>query len=71
MKITTESAKPLKKKTSVLCVFVLENSNEPLGLGKINEKINSSVKDAIKETEGKIGSMSIVSTLGIIPPKRS
>ncbi len=69
MKIRSESAKPLKKKTSVLCAFVLENSNEPLGLRKINEKINSSVKDAIKETKGKIGGISIVSTLGIIPPK--
>jgi len=69
MKIESESAKPLKKKTSVLCAFVLENSNEPLGLGKINEKINSSVKDAVKETKGKIGGISIVSTLGIISPK--
>ena len=69
MKIKSESAKPLKKKTSVLCAFVLENSNEPLGLGKVNEKINSSVKDAVKETKGKIGGISIVSTLGIIPPK--
>jgi len=69
MKIKSESAKPLKKKTSILCAFVLENSNEPLGLGKINEKINSSVKDAVKETKGKIGGISIVSTLGIISPK--
>jgi len=69
MKIKSESAKPLKKKTSILCAFVLENSNEPLGLGKINEKINSSLKDAVKETKGKIGSISIVSTLGIISPK--
>jgi len=53
MKIKSESAKPLKKKTSVLCAFVLENSNEPLGLGKINEKINSSVKEAVIETKGK------------------
>lgn len=69
MKIKSESAKPLKKKTSVLCTFVLENSNEPLGLGKINEKIHSSIRDAVKETKGKIGGISIVSTLGIIPPK--
>ena len=55
MKIRSESAKPLKKKTSVLCAFVLENSNEPLGLGKINEKINSSIRDAVKGTKGKIG----------------
>ncbi len=69
MKIRSESDKPLKKKTSVLCAFVLENSNEPLGLGKINEKINSSVKEAVKETKGKIGGISIVNTLGIITPK--
>lgn len=70
MKIKSESVKPLKKKTSVLCAFVLENFNEPLGLGKINEKINSSVKEAVKETKGKIGSISIIRTLGIIPPKK-
>ncbi len=70
MKIKSESAKPLKKKTSVLCAFVLENSKEPLGLGKINEKINSSVKEAVIETKGKIGDISIVSTLGIIPAKK-
>jgi len=46
VKIKSESAKPLKKKTSVLCAFVLENSNEPLGLGKINEKINSSLRSS-------------------------
>jgi len=70
MKIKSESAKPLKKKTSVLCAFVLENSNEPLGLGKMNEKIKSSVKEAVIETKGKIGGISIVSTLGIIPAKK-
>ena len=41
-----------------------------LGLGKINEKIDSSVKDAIKETKGKIGVMSSINTLGIISPKK-
>jgi leucyl aminopeptidase len=70
MKIRPESVKPSKKKTSVLCAFVLENSNEPFGLGKINEKINISIKDAVKETKGKIGAISIVNTLGIISPKK-
>jgi leucyl aminopeptidase len=70
MKIRSESLKPSKKKTAILCAFVLEKSNEPFGLGKINEKINVSVKDAIKETKGKIGVMSIVNTLGIISPKK-
>ena len=35
MKIKAESTKPSNKKTPILCAFVLENSKEPLGLGKI------------------------------------
>ncbi|MGI0097102.1 MAG: leucyl aminopeptidase [Nitrosopumilaceae archaeon] len=67
MKIKTESTKPSNKKTPILCAFVLENSNEPLGLGKIHEKINSSVKESIKETKGKVGEISIIQTLGMTP----
>lgn len=70
MKIRSESSKPSKKKTEVLCAFVLEDSKEPFGLGKINEKINVYVKDAVRETKGKIGIMSVVNTLGIISPKK-
>ena len=70
MKVNSESVKPSKKKTAVLCGFVLENSNEVFGLRKINEKIDDSIKEAIKETNGKIGTISIVNTLGIISPKR-
>ena len=70
MKIKVDSQKASKKKTAVLCSFVLENSNDPLGLGKINEKINASVKESIKETKGKVGTISIVNTLGFIPAKK-
>lgn len=70
MKVSSESIKPSKKKTAMLCAFILENSNEAFGLGKINEKIDDSIKEAIKETDGKIGTISIVNTLGIISPKR-
>src|SRR3989337_1077268 len=70
MKIKAESTKPSKKKTPILCAFVLENSNEPLGLGKIHEKINSSVKESIKETKGKVGEISIIQTLGITPANK-
>ena len=70
MKISSESLKPSKKKTAVLCAFVLENTSEPFGLGKINEKINASVKESVKETKGKVGAMSFVSTLGMISPKK-
>jgi leucyl aminopeptidase len=70
MQIKVDSTKPSIKKTPILCAFVLENSNEPLGLGKIHEKINSSVKESVKETKGKIGELSIIQTLGIIPAKK-
>jgi leucyl aminopeptidase len=70
MKIKAESTKPSKKKTPILCAFVLENSKEPLGLGIIHEKINSSVKESIKETKGKVGEISIIQTLGITPAKK-
>jgi len=70
MKIKAESTKPSNKKTPILCTFVLENSNEPLGLGKIHEKINSSVKESIKETKGKVGEISIIQTLGITPANK-
>jgi leucyl aminopeptidase len=70
MKIKADSQKPTKVKTAVLCSFVLEDSKEPLGLGKINEKINASVKESLKETKGKKGTISIVNTLGFIPAKK-
>lgn len=70
MKIKAESTKPSNKKTSILCTFVLENSNEPLGLGKIHEKIKSSVKESIKEIKGKAGEISIIQTLGITPANK-
>ena len=70
MKIKAYTQKPSKIKTAVLCSFALEDSKEPLGLGKINEKINASVKESLKETKGKRGTLSIVNTLGFIPAKK-
>ena len=70
MKIKAESTKPSNKKTPILCAFVLENSKEPFGLGKIHEKINSLVKESVKETKGKVGEISIIQTLGITPANK-
>jgi leucyl aminopeptidase len=70
MNIVSESTKPFKKKTSILCSYVLENSTEPLGLGKIDEKINSTIKEAVKETKGKVGEIAIIYSLGNIPAKK-
>ncbi len=57
MKIKSDSINPSKKKTSLLCTFILENSSQSLGLGKINPRINLAIKQSIKETEGKIGKL--------------
>lgn len=70
MKIKSDNINPLKKKTSLLCAFILENSNQPLGLGKTNSKIDSAIKQAIKETEGKSGKLSIINTLELLPAKK-
>ncbi len=70
MKIKSDSTNPSKKKTSLLCTFILENSSQPLGLGKINSRINSAIKQSIKETKGKIGKLSIVNTLDSFPAKK-
>ena len=70
MKIKSENTKPQKKKTALLCSFVFEKSSEPLGLGKINSKINDAVKDGIKEIKGKVGELAIIQTYRMIPAKR-
>ena len=70
MKIKSDSTNPSKKKTSLLCTFILENSSQPLGLGKINSRINLAIKQSFKETEGKIGKLSIINTLDTLPAKK-
>ena len=65
MKIKTESS--AKKKTSLLCGFVLENSNKVLGLPKFDTKTTSAVNQSIKDMEGKLGRLSVIP----VPGKKS
>lgn len=58
MKIKTESS--IKKKTDLLCGFVLENSNKILGLSKIDGKTALSINQSLKDMEGKLGKLSII-----------
>lgn len=58
MKINTESS--AKKKTSLLCGFVLENSNKVLGLPKFDTKTTSAINQSQKDMEGKLGKISII-----------
>ena len=58
MKVKTESN--LQKKTQLLCGFVVENSNKILGLGKINMKSASAIKQSIDDLDGKVGKLRII-----------
>ena len=70
LNISVESTNPTKKKTSVLCGFVLEKTNQVIGLGKTDSKIDQAIRESINEMEGKFGKISIINTLGKIPAKR-
>ena len=58
MKIKTENS--TKKKTSLLCGFVLEDSNKVLGLPKFDTKTTSAINQSLKDMEGKLGKLSII-----------
>ncbi|QLH02348.1 leucyl aminopeptidase [Nitrosopumilus cobalaminigenes] len=58
MKIKTQSS--TKKKTSLLCGFVLENSNKVLGLPKFDTKTTLAINQSLKDMEGKLGKLSLV-----------
>ena len=65
MKVRTDSSN--KKKTELLCVFVLENTNKILGLPKFDTKTASIIDQSLKDMEGKLGKLSIIP----IPGKKS
>ena len=68
MKIKTESS--TKKKTNLLCGFVLENTNKILGLPKFDTKTTASINQALKDMEGKLGKISIIPMPGKKPVQR-
>ncbi|MBT3328814.1 MAG: leucyl aminopeptidase [Nitrosopumilus sp.] len=58
MKVKTENS--VKKKTDVLCGFVLEDSNKVLGLPKFDTKISSAISQSLKDMNGKLGKLTII-----------
>ena len=68
MKIKTENS--VKIKTSLLCGFVLENSNNVLGLGKSDAKTTLAINQSLKDMEGKLGRISIIPMPGKNPAQR-
>ncbi len=68
MKIKTENS--VKLKTSLLCGFVLENSNNVLGLGKYDAKTTLAINQSLKDMEGKLGRINIIPMPGKNPAQR-
>ena len=62
MKIKTENS--IKKKTELLCIFVLENSNKVLGLPKIGRKTALSINQSLKDMDGRLGKLNIIPSPG-------
>jgi leucyl aminopeptidase len=58
VRIKTESSS--KKKTSLLCAFVLENPVKVLGLPKFDTKTTIAINQSLKDMEGKLGRLSII-----------
>jgi len=68
MKIKTENS--TKKKTQLLCGFVLEKSNKVLGLGKFDSKTSSAINQSLKDMQGKLGKLNIIPVPGKKPAQR-
>ena len=70
MRIRAESVLSGKKKTEVLCAFCFEDTNAPIGLGKLNKKIDQTILQSVKEINGKKGKISIIHSHKEIPSER-
>lgn len=60
MRIKIETSSPDKKKTSMLCGFVVEGADKILGLNRIDSKIAPFVKQSIVDMGGKFGKISVI-----------
>jgi len=68
--VRAENTEPIKKKTQALCYFVAEKQDTPFGFSKIDHRLAAAVKQACREIKGKLGSISIIHTHGMIPAQR-
>jgi len=62
VRIKTENS--TKKKTGLLCGFVLENSTKVLGLPKFDTKTTASINQSLNDMNGKLGRLSIIPISG-------
>jgi len=64
MKIRVENPNNSKKKTTMLCGFVLEDSDKVLGLENMDFKITPSTKQSINDMGGIFGKILVIPTTG-------
>jgi len=69
MKIRIENPNS-SKKTSMLCGFVLEDSDQVLGLKKLDSRMMPLVKQSIKDMGGIFGKIIVIPTTGKITAQR-
>ena len=62
MKIRIENPNNSKKKTMMLCGFVLEDSDKVLGLENIDSKIIPSIKQSTNDMGGVFGKILVIPT---------
>jgi len=70
MKVKIDNSNSSRKKTEMLCGFVLEDSNKILGLNKISSKITALTKQSLKDNNGEMGKITVVPTNNKTPAKR-
>ena len=70
MRIRAESILSGKKKTEVLCAFCFEDTNAPMGLEKLNKKIDQTILQSVKEINGEKGKISIIHSHKESPSER-
>ena len=68
MKVRTGTSP--KKRTEMLCAFVLERPARALGLGRYDSKVTAAISQAAGDTGGKLGHIATVAIAGKAPAKR-
>ena len=64
MNIRVKNPNNSKKKTKMLCGFVLEDSDKVLGLENVDSKIIPSIKQSINDMRGGFGKILVIPTTG-------
>jgi len=70
MPLKTQDTAPQKKKTQLLCSFVSKSTAKVAGLEETDARIARALRQSVREIGGKLGKISIVNTIGVLPAER-